>query len=97
MTSWAAHSATCRKSAGGTRHAAHRLQEVTIVTIQTPPGGIDEPDMPDPTPDPEPVPPEPEPGGPVPEGGVPPMSAPGAEEGPPMRMPHDNPEVETEI
>ena len=66
------------------------------MTIQTPPGDINDPDLPDPTPDPEPVPPDPEPGGPVPTSGDPPLSAPGVD-GPPLRMPRDNPEVETEL
>ena len=63
------------------------------MSIQNPPGGIDHPEMPNPSPDPEP---DPEPGGPVPEVIDPPLSAPGADE-PPMRMPRDNPDVETEI
>jgi hypothetical protein len=63
------------------------------MTMQTPPSGIDEPDLPDPTPDPEP---DPEPGGPIPAGDDPPLSAPGMEQ-PPLRLPRDNPNVETEI
>ena len=62
------------------------------MTINPPPGGIDDPDLPDPTPDPEP---DPEPGGPLPAG-EPPMIAPGVDQ-PPLRMPRDNPDVETEI
>lgn len=62
------------------------------MTINPPPDGIDDPDLPEPVPDPEP---DPEPGGPVPVAD-PPLSAPGME-GPPMRMPRDNPDVETEI
>jgi hypothetical protein len=64
------------------------------MTIQTPPGGIDDPDLPQPTPDPEP---DPEPGGPIPDSsGNPPLRAPGADE-PPLRMPRDNPDLETEL
>jgi hypothetical protein len=56
------------------------------MTIQTPPGGGNEPDLPDPVPDPEP---DPEPGGPIPAGGSP-LQAPGAD-GPPMRLPREDP------
>ena len=66
------------------------------MTIPTTPGGIDNPEMPNPGPDPEPKPePDPQPGGPVPDTG-PPMEMPGADQ-PPMRLPRDNPDVETEI
>jgi len=63
------------------------------MTIPTPPGGIDEPEMPPPQPDPEP---DPEPGGPIPGTGDPPLDAPGIDD-PPIRLPRDNPDVETEI
>jgi hypothetical protein len=61
------------------------------MTVQSPADVIDDPDLPDPMPDPEP-----EPGGPIPETGSPPQRAPGAD-GPPLRMPRDNPDVETEV
>lgn len=61
--------------------------------LETPPGDINDPELPEPMPVPEP---DPEPGGPVPETSGPPLSAPGVD-GPPLRMPRDNPDVETEI
>jgi hypothetical protein len=61
--------------------------------LETPPGHINDPELPEPMPEPEP---DPEPGGPVPETTDPPLSAPGVD-GPPLRMPRDNPDVETEI
>ena len=65
------------------------------MSINPPPGDVDDPNLPDPAPDPEP---DPQPGGPVPERGEPQpqLEAPGLE-GPPLRMPRDNPDVETEI
>jgi hypothetical protein len=63
------------------------------MTISPPPGGIDDPDLPEPAPNPEP---DPEPGGPVPGTEAPPLSAPGQDE-PPVRLPRDNPDVQTGI
>jgi hypothetical protein len=51
------------------------------------------PPVPDPSPDPDP---DPEPGGPIPETEEPALQAPGAG-GLPMRLPRDNPDVETEL
>lgn len=65
------------------------------MTIQTPPGGINDPDLPDPPREPDPTP-DPEPGGPVPHAGNPPLRAPGADD-PPMRLPRENPDVEMEV
>jgi hypothetical protein len=61
-------------------------------------GGIGAMSVPEPPPEPTPEPPpEPEPGGPIP--GLPddaPMDMPGIDE-PPIRMPRENPDVETEL
>ena len=89
-----AHSRTCRRQRTGHDPCTASAQEVVDqMTVPIPPTGIDDPDLPEPAPDPEP---DPEPGGPVREVSNPPLSAPGPD-GPPMRLPRDNPDVETEI
>lgn len=72
------------------------------MTPQTDPGDIGAMSIPEPPPEP---PPEPEPGGPIPGGPETPeypnpddrpTEMPGIDE-PPVRLPRDNPDVETEL